>query len=354
MPLLNRSITLLRFVSRSRSCAWWAPFYDASRTCTLTTRIHVFLDSRTTRIQRRDGHGEHFARPDTHSDRRPAPKTLPLRCLRPPLVRGFAPLPARWPIRHELECATAMPICFVIQPFDRGPYDERFEDIVGPAIRAAGFEPYRVDTDAGVVVPIDQIESVIRDADACLADITTDNPNVWFELGLAIAARKPTILIAQAAVRSAFPFDVRHRFIIGYRTEAPRDFQKLANEITDRLRAVCGLKANAQTPAHPVRRLTHDELVRDEREMATALIQTIMATEYQKDAFFSRLLRVCEIKAHRAYENLDYDDRMHDVHEFTASEAAGIAGSYGLEQEWHEWFRRRQLPERVPVKPLPE
>ena len=76
-----------------------------------------------------------------------------------------------------------MPTCFVIQPFDRGAFDKRYDDTIAPAIAAAGLEPYRVDRDPRVVVPIDQIEEGIRASQACVADISTDNPNVWYELG---------------------------------------------------------------------------------------------------------------------------------------------------------------------------
>lgn len=38
-----------------------------------------------------------------------------------------------------------MPTCFVIQPFDAGPYDKRYDDAFVPAISDAGLEPYRVD-----------------------------------------------------------------------------------------------------------------------------------------------------------------------------------------------------------------
>ena len=39
--------------------------------------------------------------------------------------------------------AEGMPRCFMIQPFDGGQYDKRYEDVFEPAIRAAGLEPYR-------------------------------------------------------------------------------------------------------------------------------------------------------------------------------------------------------------------
>jgi hypothetical protein len=46
------------------------------------------------------------------------------------------------------------------------------------------------------MVPIDEIADRIRAAAVCLADISVNNPNVWFELGFAIAARKEVVLVA--------------------------------------------------------------------------------------------------------------------------------------------------------------
>ena len=77
------------------------------------------------------------------------------------------------------------PICFVIQPFDRGKFDKRYKDAFEPGLAKAGFEAYRVDQDPGTDVVIAAIEEGIRRAAICLADVTTNNPNVWYELGYA-------------------------------------------------------------------------------------------------------------------------------------------------------------------------
>jgi len=69
--------------------------------------------------------------------------------------------------------------CFVMQPFDGGVFDKRYDDVFAPAIIDTGLEPYRVDRDPGVSIPIHDIETGIRKSDICLAEITTDNPNVW-------------------------------------------------------------------------------------------------------------------------------------------------------------------------------
>jgi len=131
-----------------------------------------------------------------------------------------------------------MGTCFVIQPFDGGAFDKRYEDVFIPAIKAAGMEPYRVDRDPSVAIPIENIEDGIRQADACLADISTMNPNVWFELGYAIAAGKDVVLVCSFDPNRRFPFDVQHRSIITYRVESARDFEELNNKITSKLKAI--------------------------------------------------------------------------------------------------------------------
>lgn len=130
-----------------------------------------------------------------------------------------------------------MPKCFVIQPFDNEKFDKRYKDVFEPAIRDAKFEPYRVDKDPSVVVPINEIESNIANSDVCLVEISTDNPNVWFELGYAIASDRKVVLICSDERERKYPFDVQHRSIIEYETQSQSDFEKARSEITSRLEA---------------------------------------------------------------------------------------------------------------------
>jgi Nucleoside 2-deoxyribosyltransferase len=131
-----------------------------------------------------------------------------------------------------------MPSCFVIQPFDRATYDKRDSDVFEPAIQEAGLEPYRVDRDPATSIPIRDIEDGIRAAEVCFAEISTDNPNVWFELGYAIALGKDVVLVCSDQRASRFPFDVQHRAIITYRTESSSDYSELKDAITKRIRAL--------------------------------------------------------------------------------------------------------------------
>lgn len=72
--------------------------------------------------------------------------------------------------------------CFVIQPFDNATFDKRYVDIFDPSIRKAEFEPYRVDKDLSVRIAIDEIEQGISESSICFAEISTNNPNVWYDL----------------------------------------------------------------------------------------------------------------------------------------------------------------------------
>lgn len=132
-----------------------------------------------------------------------------------------------------------MPTCFVIQPFDSGKYDKRYQGIYKPAIEAAGLEPYRVDKDAGVLVPIESIEKGIKNSAICLADITEDNPNVWYELGYAFASDRPVVMVcSDDRPGKKYPFDIQHRSIIPYMADAPSDFDKLRDSLTEKLKII--------------------------------------------------------------------------------------------------------------------
>ena len=147
--------------------------------------------------------------------------------------------------KSSMTAESTMPTCFVIQPFDGGRFDKRFNDVYKPALEKVGFVPYRVDRDPAVDVPIDAIEEGIRSSTICLADITLDNPNVWYELGYAFASGRSVILVcADEREGGRFPFDIQHRNIIVYSSESPSDFDSLKNKIAERAEA---LREKAET-----------------------------------------------------------------------------------------------------------
>lgn len=133
-----------------------------------------------------------------------------------------------------------MPTCFVIQPFT-DLYNKRFDDLYRPAIEASGMTAYRVDQDSSATVLVEAIEKNIKRAAVCLADITDDNPNVWYELGFAYAAGRPVVMACSDERQKAgkrFPFDIQHRAIVTYKTESQSDFQAFTGNLTNRLKAM--------------------------------------------------------------------------------------------------------------------
>lgn len=120
--------------------------------------------------------------------------------------------------------------CFVIQPFKDDRYEKRYRDTFRPAIESAGLYPYRVDKDPGVNIITTAIEEGIKNSTLCFAEITADNPNVWYELGYAMAIDKKIVMVCEE--NRQLPFDIQHRKIIKYASQSSSDFEKLKNQIT--------------------------------------------------------------------------------------------------------------------------
>lgn len=158
--------------------------------------------------------------------------------------------------------------CFVIQPYDRGDFDHRFDDIVKPVIEACGLEAYRVDRDPYVEIAVSVIEERIRDAALVIAEISVDNPNVWFELGYAMALNKPIIMMCDDAYRNGkFPFDISHRNVLVYRTGSLRDFdvfkESLKTRIFAKLKGIHRIENNSKIT--PEEELILKALSRDQK-----------------------------------------------------------------------------------------
>ena len=76
---------------------------------------------------------------------------------------------------------------------------------------------------------IDEIWSYISASRLCVIDMTGENANVFYELGIAHTLGKPCILITQCL--DDVPFDVRHRRIIAYNTSV-KGLEALENELS--------------------------------------------------------------------------------------------------------------------------
>jgi hypothetical protein len=108
------------------------------------------------------------------------------------------------------------PLCFVLMPFGvkkdpaGGPdidFDAIFEHGLRPGIEAAGMEPVRADEErTGGIIHKAMYERLLL-CDFAIADLTTANANVLYELGVRHAARPATTLTIFAS-KQPLPFDV--------------------------------------------------------------------------------------------------------------------------------------------------
>jgi len=116
--------------------------------------------------------------------------------------------------------SSARPKAFVAMQFSE-PYNEVYRDAVEPLVREIGFEPLRLDDVHSPGIIINDIINNLSESSIVLAEISEKNANVYYELGLAHALGKPTLLMAVKG--TSLPFDVGpHRCIFYDNTIAGR------------------------------------------------------------------------------------------------------------------------------------
>lgn len=123
--------------------------------------------------------------------------------------------------------------CFVMMPF-ANPLGDYYSKIYEPAIEKAGLHPVRADNDIfGTGKIIDQIWSGITSARVLIAELTSRNPNVFYELGLAHALRKPVVLVSSN--EEDVPFDLKHIRVIYYDKNDPFWGTKLIDKVAENI-----------------------------------------------------------------------------------------------------------------------
>lgn len=123
--------------------------------------------------------------------------------------------------------------CFVMMPF-ADPIGGYYKKIYEPAIEKTGLRPIRADDEIFAVGKIiDQVWAGIGAAKVLVAELTGRNPNVFYELGLAHALKKPVVLVASN--ENDVPFDVRHIRVIYYDKDDPFWGDKLSKKITENI-----------------------------------------------------------------------------------------------------------------------
>jgi len=138
------------------------------------------------------------------------------------------------------------PLCFVLMPFGlrsdgRGAwidFDAVYVQLLMPAAQEAGLEPVRADEELlGGLVHKSMFERLVL-SDYAIADLTTANPNVFYEMGVRHAVR-PYSTVLVGADLEGIPFDLAPDRILPYDLEGgrPRDVERDRATIVRALRA---------------------------------------------------------------------------------------------------------------------
>jgi hypothetical protein len=104
---------------------------------------------------------------------------------------------------------------FVIMAFDP-EFEAIYTDLVKPSLEQAGYEVTRADSIMSQQNILKDIIRNIASSDLIIAELTALNPNVFYELGIAHALRRKTVLLTQSI--DDLPFDLRSYRVIAYST----------------------------------------------------------------------------------------------------------------------------------------
>jgi tetratricopeptide (TPR) repeat protein len=122
--------------------------------------------------------------------------------------------------------AASAPVCFVVMPFGQKPmnggngttaydFDKVYRIIIQRAVQQAGLCAVRADERVSSALIHTDMFKDLRDQPVVLADLSLENPNVFYELGVRhVMSATGTVLMCRKG--SALPFDVRLSRVIFY------------------------------------------------------------------------------------------------------------------------------------------
>jgi hypothetical protein len=132
--------------------------------------------------------------------------------------------------------------CFVISPIGKDESDTRkradqiLKHVIQPAVGACGFVPIRADqiSDPGMITH--QVIQHLVDDPLVIADLTDKNPNVFYELAIRHAIRKPVVQLIQKGQELPFNLKDMRTILVDY--PDPDSMDKAKQEIQKQICAV--------------------------------------------------------------------------------------------------------------------
>lgn len=248
----------------------------------------------------------------------------------------------------------ARPLCFVLMPFGRKKdpttgldidFDRIYETAIRPGIETADMLPIRADEErTGGVIHKPMFERLML-CDYAVADLTSANANVFYELGVRHAVRPATTLTIFARQQPipfdvnylrSLPYDLGQRNRFGSREAA--DLQRMLTKRLEELRAVRLEDAVADSPVF--------QLLQDYAPPEIARLKTDVFRERARYAveIKSRLARGRESHDAAALESVE-----RELGDLDGAESGVIVDLYLSYRALERWDAMIALHERMPA-----
>ena len=243
--------------------------------------------------------------------------------------------------------ADNQPLCFVLMPFGTkkdpagGPdidFNSIYTQAIKPAIVDAGLEPIRADEErTGGIIHGAMFERLLL-CDYAVADLTTANANVFYELGVRHAARPATTLPVFAAGHMP-PFDVNYLRALPYQLAEANQFGEkeaatFRANLVERLKELREVASSNPTPDSPIFQLLKGYQAPDVAHLETDL--------FREKARYSEAVkeRLAEARTKRDLEDVKkLEAELGPLHEVEVGVIVDLVLTYRALKAWREMIR---------------
>lgn len=231
------------------------------------------------------------------------------------------------------------PLCFVLMPFGKKPdtsgkmidFDAVYNQVIRPAIEDAKLEPIRADEEmSGGIIQKPMFERLIL-CPFAVADLTTANANVFYELGVRHAVR-PVSTALLFATGGRLPFDVADLRALPYDLDAngrPAEAEKARKALADRLRYARQIAHEQTTPDADSPIFT---LIRD----FPSIVQHLKTNEFQDRVVIAQRLEKELREATSTEELKTFETKLGDLTNVEAAVLVKLFLAYRDKKAWDE------------------
>ena len=184
--------------------------------------------------------------------------------------------------------------CFIICPLDeegsavRKRSDTILKHLISPVLKELSYDVIRADQipKAGLITT--QVINLIIESPLVIADLTGGNPNVFYELAIRHASRKPYIQIIEKGDR--IPFDIGTVRTIEVDSHSLDSVESAKDQISRHVKEF----EKGHAPDSPISVATSMRLLQEDEEFAEAIAQRIAYISDDYDYDYSQTLAIEE------------------------------------------------------------